>query len=168
MQPRVNGRFAPTGTTTTIATSQISSDNTSENLSTSLPDADDTSTLASTTEWSLASLMSTPAPGTPNLPTQPPPTPQPTITPLRSPSPHIMTSNSSMDLFSGDGDDKQQPMDFLKKFRHAMHDTQTTQDALLVKAFGDYLKTDSPAKEWYTNQNTLATAPTWDALEIAF
>jgi hypothetical protein len=79
-----------------------------------------------------------------------------------------MTSNSSMDLFSGDGDDKQQPVDFLKKFRRAMRDTRTTQDALLVKAFGDYLKTDSPAEEWYTNQNTLTTAPTWDALEIAF
>jgi hypothetical protein len=38
-------------------------------------------------------------------------------------------------------------MDFLKKFRHAMHDSQVTQDAGLVKVFGDYLKTDSPAEE---------------------
>jgi len=79
-----------------------------------------------------------------------------------------MTSNSLVDFFSSDGSDKQQPVDFLKKFHHAMRDTQVTQDAPLVKAFGNYLKTDSPAEEWYTNQDILTTVPTWDNFESAF
>jgi len=80
-----------------------------------------------------------------------------------------MTSNSSVDFFSGDGSNKQQPMDFLKKkFCHAMHNMQVTQDAPLVKAFGDYLKTDSPEEEWYTNQDILTTMPTWDNFKSAF
>ena len=79
-----------------------------------------------------------------------------------------MTSNSSVDFFSGDGSDKQQPVDFLKKFCHAMRDMRVTQDAPLIKAFGDYLKTDSPVEEWYTNQDILTTAPTWDNFESVF
>ena len=59
-------------------------------------------------------------------------------------------------------------MDFLKKFNRAMREARVSSDTTLVKAFGDYLKTDSPAEEWYTNQDTAITQATWDGLETAF
>lgn len=79
-----------------------------------------------------------------------------------------MASSTAIDFFSGDGGDKQQPVDFLKKFNRAMRESRVTSDTALVKAFGDYLKTDSPAEEWYTEQDTLVTRPTWGNLEAAF
>jgi hypothetical protein len=76
--------------------------------------------------------------------------------------------SESFDFFSGDRSDKQQPVDFLKKFHRAMHDSRVTTDAPLIRAFGDYLKTDSLAEEWYNNKNTLNTKPTWDNFEAVF
>ena len=59
-------------------------------------------------------------------------------------------------------------MDFLKKFNCAMHEAHVSSDTALIRAFGDYLKTDSPAEEWYTDQDTPVTKPTWENFETAF
>jgi hypothetical protein len=75
---------------------------------------------------------------------------------------------TKIDFFIGDGSDKQQPVDFLKKFNRAMCDSRVTTDIALIKAFGDYLKTDSPAEDWYTDQDTPNTKPAWDVFETAF
>jgi hypothetical protein len=79
-----------------------------------------------------------------------------------------MASSSLIDFFSGDGSDKQQPVDFLKKFNRAMREARVSSDTALVKAFGDFLKTDSPAEEWYTDQDTPITKPTWENFEVTF
>ena len=77
-------------------------------------------------------------------------------------------ASDPVDFFIGDGSDKQQPVDFLKKFNRAMRDSRITTDIALIKAFGDYLKTDSPAEDWYTNQDTPNTKPAWDDFETTF
>jgi hypothetical protein len=79
-----------------------------------------------------------------------------------------MASNTPVDFFSGDNGDRQQPVDFLKKFRRAMRESRVTTESALIKAFGDYLKTDSPAEEWYDDQNIPNTTPTWGDFETAF
>ncbi|KAF8234497.1 hypothetical protein L208DRAFT_1261329, partial [Tricholoma matsutake] len=80
----------------------------------------------------------------------------------------IMASSSSINFFSSNGSDKQQPMDFLKKFNHAMHEACVSLDTALIKAFGDYLKTDSPAEEWHTDKDTTTTKSTWEGFKTAF
>jgi hypothetical protein len=47
-------------------------------------------------------------------------------------------------------------------------DSHITTDIALIKAFSDYLKTDSPAEDWYTNQDTPNTKPAWDNFKTAF
>ena len=76
-----------------------------------------------------------------------------------------MASNTPVNYFSGNGGDKQQPVDFLKKFHCAMHESNITSEAALVKA---YLKTDSPAEEWYIDQETPANKPAWGNFENTF
>jgi hypothetical protein len=77
-------------------------------------------------------------------------------------------SSKSFDFFSGDGSGKQQPVDFLKKFHRAMCDSWVTTDAPLVRAFSNYLKTDSLAEEWYNDKDILNTKPIWDNFEATF
>lgn len=79
-----------------------------------------------------------------------------------------MASNTPVDFFSGDSSDGQQPVDFLKKFRRAMRELRITTEPALIKAFSDYLRTDSPAEEWYNDQNIPNAIPTWDDFETAF
>ena len=77
-------------------------------------------------------------------------------------------ASDPVDFFIGDGSDKQQPVDLLKKFNHAMCNSRITTDITLLKAFGNYLKTHSPAEDWYTNQDTPNTKPAWDNFETVF
>jgi len=59
-------------------------------------------------------------------------------------------------------------VDFLKKFNCTMCNSHVNTDTTLIKAFRDYLKTNSPAEDWYADQNALNTKPTWDEFETAF
>jgi hypothetical protein len=49
-----------------------------------------------------------------------------------------------------------------------MCELHVTSDTALVEAFRNYLKTDSPAEEWYTDQDTPTAKPTWKNFKTAF
>jgi hypothetical protein len=49
-----------------------------------------------------------------------------------------------------------------------MCELHVTSDTALIEAFGNYLKTDSPAEEWYTDQDTPTAKPTWKNFETTF
>ena len=56
--------------------------------------------------------------------------------------------------FAGTQDDKSQPSDFLKVIKHAFLASNTMTDVQKVSLFELYLKSDSPAEEWYNDANT--------------
>ena len=68
--------------------------------------------------------------------------------------------------FAGTQEDKSQPSDFLKAIKRSFLVSGATTDAQKVSLFELYLKSDSPAEEWFTN----ASAPkrTWAELEQGF
>jgi hypothetical protein len=68
--------------------------------------------------------------------------------------------------FSGTQEDKTQPLDFLKAIKHSFLASGTTTDAQKVSLFELYLKSDSPAEEWYNDGKTAKT--TWTELEQGF
>jgi Zinc knuckle len=68
--------------------------------------------------------------------------------------------------FSGTQEDKMQPSDFLKVVKHTFLASAATTDDQKIGLFELYLKSDSPAEEWYEDQNTPKKA--WADLEKAF
>ena len=56
--------------------------------------------------------------------------------------------------FAGTQDDKSQPSDFLKVIKPAFLPSNTMTDVQKVSLFELYLKSDSPAEEWYNDANT--------------
>jgi hypothetical protein len=68
--------------------------------------------------------------------------------------------------FAGTQDDKTQPSDFLKAIKRSFLANGTTADDQKIDLFELYLKSDSPAEEWYSD----ATTPKkmWVELEKAF
>jgi hypothetical protein len=72
----------------------------------------------------------------------------------------------SIPEFSGTQEDSIQPSDFLKTIKHAFLANGTTTDDQKVGLFELYLKSDSPAEEWYNDAKT--PKKTWLELEQAF
>jgi len=68
--------------------------------------------------------------------------------------------------FSGEPGDAVQSAEFLKKFRALMNIGNITNDARMNSSFENYLKYNSPADEWFKEQDT--SQMTWKALEKAF
>ena len=68
--------------------------------------------------------------------------------------------------FSGTQEDSTQPTDFLKMIKHQLLASGTTADDQKINFFKLYLKSDSPAEEWYNEVK--GTKKTWDALEQGF
>jgi hypothetical protein len=56
--------------------------------------------------------------------------------------------------FSGTQEDKTQPSDFLKAIKRSFLASGTTADDQKVGLFKLYLKSDSPAEEWYNDAKT--------------
>lgn len=68
--------------------------------------------------------------------------------------------------FSGEPGDPVQSAEFLKKFWALMNMGNITEDARMNSSFENYLKYNSPADEWFKEQNTAQM--TWKALEKVF
>ena len=68
--------------------------------------------------------------------------------------------------FAGTQDDKSQPSDFLKAIKRSFLASGATTDVQKVGLFELYLKSDSPAEEWYNDANT--PKKTWQELEQGF
>lgn len=68
--------------------------------------------------------------------------------------------------FAGAQEDKTQPSDFLKAVKRAFLTSGTTTDDQKIGLFELYLKSDSPAEEWYNDAST--SKKTWAALEKEF
>ena len=92
-----------------------------------------------------------------NTPTPPSPVPQ---APLR------LMQLEKIPEFAGTQDDKSQPSDFLKAIKRSFLASGATTDIQKVGLFELYLKSDSPAEEWYNDPNT--PKKTWQELEQGF
>ena len=68
--------------------------------------------------------------------------------------------------FSETQEDSTQPTDFLKMIKRQLLASGTTADDQKINFFELYLKSDSPAEEWYNEVK--GTKKTWDALEQGF
>ena len=68
--------------------------------------------------------------------------------------------------FSGTQDDKSQPSDFLKAIKRSFLTSGAMTDDQKISLFELYLKSDSPAEEWYNDANT--QKKNWSDLEKAF
>jgi hypothetical protein len=68
--------------------------------------------------------------------------------------------------FAGTQDDAVQPLDFLKMIKRSFLANGTTTDDQKVGLLELYLKSDSPAEEWYNDANT--PKKTWTGLEEEF
>ena len=102
----------------------------------------------------------------PNIP--PPPTNTPTPP---SPKPEIVPLRRQMQLenipeFAGTQEDTTQPTDFLKMIKRSFVATATSTNAQQISLFELYLKSDSPAEEWFNDAKT--PKGTWAELEQEF
>ena len=68
--------------------------------------------------------------------------------------------------FAGTQEDAIQPLDFLKAIKRSFLANGTTTDDQKISLFELYLKSDSPAEEWYNDANT--PKGTWADLEKEF
>jgi hypothetical protein len=68
--------------------------------------------------------------------------------------------------FAGTQEDSIQPTDFLKMIKRSFLANATTTDDQKVRLFELYLKSDSPAEEWFNDANTVKK--TWIELEAQF
>ena len=68
--------------------------------------------------------------------------------------------------FSGTQDDKIQPLDFLKAVKRSFLASGATTDEQKIDLFELYLKSDSPAEEWYEDNTT--PKKVWADLEKAY
>ena len=68
--------------------------------------------------------------------------------------------------FSSEPGDAVQSAEFLKKFRALMNMGNVTEDVRMISSFENYLKYNSPADEWFKEQEGVQTK--WKDLEKAF
>jgi hypothetical protein len=71
------------------------------------------------------------------------------------------------DPFGGEADDKEQPGDFLRRFRSEMRAKGIKDDADKIGAFEDFIRVNSTADEWYQRLGNAEKA-TWLLFEKAF
>jgi hypothetical protein len=95
-----------------------------------------------------------------------PPTPPILLPPKPQPLPQRVMQLENIPEFSGTQDDKTQPSDFLKAIKRSFLANGTTTDEQKVGLFELYLKSDSPAEEWYNDAKT--PKKTWQELEKEF
>ena len=96
-----------------------------------------------------------------------PPTPTNSPIPTKTqPLPKHTMQLENIPEFSGTQEDKTQPSDFLKAVKRAFLASGTTTDDQKISLFELYLKSDSPAEEWYNDGNTVKK--TWVELEQEF
>ena len=165
-QPRVLGRFVPRPRADTITLATI----TTPDYTSSLPSTPSSeSSVSQTSEHHPSeetnSEFSVIDPFCSDLPIQPsnsptPPSPKPQTSPLR------IMQLESIPEFSGTHEDKTQPTDFLKAIKRAFLASGSTTDDQKVGLFELYLKSDSPAEEWYNDGKT--PKKTWAELEQEF
>ena len=86
------------------------------------------------------------------------PTANPVNTPLPSPPPSPKPSRfmqlENVLKFSGTQEDKKQPTDFLKAIKWAFLTNGTMAEDQKISLFELYLKSESPAEEWYNDRGT--------------
>jgi hypothetical protein len=154
-QPRVGGRFVTRPRTDTITPSTV------------IPSDDDSSSLASLASESSVTLSSQheefPAEFTFIDPSQPK-LPLPTLP--KPPLLHRVMQLENITEFAGTQEDKSQPSDFLKAIKRAFLASGATSDSQKLSLFELYLKSDSPAEEWYNDANIKKA--TWTDLEREF
>ena len=161
-QPRIQGRFASRPRADTITLSTI----TTPNYDSSFPPSPTTeSSIAfeeDSSEFSFADPLYSDLPILPPPPTNTPtpPSPKPQTPPRRT------MQLENIPEFSGTQEDKNQPSDFLKAIKRAFLANGTETDIQKVGLLELYLKSDSPAEEWYNDAGTLKK--TWAELEQAF
>jgi hypothetical protein len=71
------------------------------------------------------------------------------------------------DLFGGEVDDKEQPGDFLRRFRSEMRAEGIKDNVDKIGAFEDFIRVNSTADEWYQKLGNAEKA-SWSAFEKAF
>jgi len=80
-----------------------------------------------------------------------------------------MTQRDPIKEFSGTQDDDIQPTEFLKMVnRYLMTQSTVPPDDLRVATVGYWLKTDSPAEEWYNEPTTQPSKTKYVDFENAF
>lgn len=72
----------------------------------------------------------------------------------------------SISEFAGAQEDTTQPLDFLKAIKQAFLANGTTADDQKIGLFELYLKSDSPAEEWFNDANT--SKKNWEDVEKGF
>jgi hypothetical protein len=77
-----------------------------------------------------------------------------------------MANTANMEPFSSEINGNIQLRDFLKTFRRTMQHLSITTDTEQIKNFMDYLKSDSPAEEWYTDEGS--NEKSWRAFKVKF
>ena len=172
-QPRVRGRFTPRSRADTItpATSQSYESSTpsspitesSVTLSSDQQPSEDYSEYDKFVENPFVGLSQ---PDIPNIPPPPtntptPPSPKPQIVPLRRPM-----QLENIPEFAGTQEDTTQPTEFLKMIKRSFLATATSTNEQKIGLFELYLKSDSPAEEWFNDAKT--PKGTWYELEQDF
>lgn len=161
-RPRVNGRFIarsiPSPTLNTPTISRTPSTVSSLERSPS-PDGFD---LGNTFN------NSSPPTSPPLQPTLPPVAPITPITPVTPVAPRRATMPSNnVNIFYGDGQEGENPQNFLCAFHREMRSLATTNDKDIARAFVDYLGASSQADLWFDDL-TQTTQESWAQLETAF
>jgi mRNA-degrading endonuclease YafQ of YafQ-DinJ toxin-antitoxin module len=77
-----------------------------------------------------------------------------------------MANVTNIKPFGGELDGNVQPKDFLKTFQRMMRNLSVTSDKEQIKCFVDYLMSNPPAEEWYTDEDLKETS--WQGFEASF
>ena len=100
-----------------------------------------------------------------DLPPLPVDNPTPPLPELPKSKPHIMQLENIPE-FAGTQEDKTQPSDFLKSVKRSFVAGGATTDEQKINILELYLKSDSPAEEWFNDAKT--PKKTWTELELEF
>ena len=164
-QPRLNGRFISRPRADTITphdTESLSYSRTTSPYPTSESSLTPSSELLLTEDASEYSLIDYTYPRLPPPPTNSPapPSPKQKTSPLR------MMQLENIPEFSGTQEDNVQPSDVLKAVKRSFLASGATADDQKVSIFKLYLKSDSPAEEWFNDANI--PKKVWNDLEKEF
>jgi len=91
---------------------------------------------------------------------------QPKPVTLHQPNTRIMSAPFTMHSFSSEPGDDMQPGEFLKTFRCFITYAHITENASIIKSFGDHLKYGSPADKWF--QELDVKDKTWKDVKRVF
>jgi hypothetical protein len=77
-----------------------------------------------------------------------------------------MANVMNIEPFGGELNRNMQPKDFLKTFQRTMRNLSVTSNKERIECFMDYLASNSPAEEWYTDEGSKETS--WQGFEASF